>query len=83
MTLIRKDSLEQMKRVRKIMKGVDVGDKIKDITDKYYNGTNGATYKNGLDGYVDSWEDYMKNQRKYLDQASKKLKTYENFIQDL
>ena len=75
-----KANLDQLKRLRALTKGTDVGDKISDITKKWYNGTNGASYKNGLDGYVDNWSDYMKNQRKYLDQASKKLKTYEQFI---
>lgn len=81
--LPKQDTVDQMKKLRSLTKGSDVGDQIKDITNKYYNGTNGATIKNALDGYVDSWENYMKNQRKYLNKASKKLKMFEDFTNQL
>lgn len=67
----RKRSIDQMKKLRALTKGIDVSDQTKKIDDKWYDGTNGATIKNGLDGYIDSYEDHMK--------SSKNIKTFEAF----
>jgi len=75
--LARKDTIDQMKKLRDMTKGTDVSDQISKITKKAYDGTNGAKAKNSLDGYIDSWEDHMKRQRKRLDDMN--LKTFESF----
>jgi len=78
--LARKDNLKQLKKLRSLTKGIDAGDKIKKITDKYYDGTNGATLKNAIDGYIDSYEDHYKKTSKKTN--DNKMHNYKSFINE-
>jgi len=80
---ITKNNLEQLKRLRQKTKGIDVTDQTKNITDRSFDGTNGANYRNPLDDtYVNNWKDFMKNHRKYLDQAQGKIKMFDEYIKE-
>jgi hypothetical protein len=81
---ITKNNRKQLQKLRSVTKGMDVTDQTKDITDRNFNGTNGANYRNPIDGYVDTWSDFVKNHRKYTANAQKlmKLESYSEFIKE-
>lgn len=80
MSLSREENLKQLRKVRKISKGTDIGDKInKDLNKKF--GSKNITFKNQLDSHIDTWEEHTKKQREYLNKKS--LKTFEGFNEEL
>jgi hypothetical protein len=56
--LPRQQSVNQLKRLRKITKGVDIGDKISDMNKQ---GANIHYIQNPIDTGVESYEEYQKN----------------------
>jgi len=75
MSLISKHNLDQLKMVRKLSKGIDIGDKIKQV------GANQDWIKNPLDSYIETYDDYMKNAKvkKYTENNMKHIKMYDEF----
>lgn len=55
--LPRKRSVDQWKRLRKLTKGIDIGDKISDMNKQ---GANIHYIHNPVDTGIESYEDYMK-----------------------
>ena len=55
--LPRKSTVDQLKRLRKITKGVDIGDRISDMNKQ---GANIHYIQNPIDSGIESYEDYMK-----------------------
>jgi hypothetical protein len=56
--LPRKQTVDQLKRLRKLTKGIDIGDKISDMNKQ---GANIQYIKNPIDTGIESIEDYWKN----------------------
>jgi hypothetical protein len=56
--LPRKQTVEQWKKLRKITKGTDIGDKISDMNKQ---GANIQYIHNPVDTGIESYEDYQKN----------------------
>ena len=54
--LPRKRSVDQLKRLRKLTKGTDIGDKISDMNKQ---GANIHYIHNPVDAGIESYEDYM------------------------
>jgi len=62
-SLPRNKSVEQMKMVRKLSKGTDIGDRISDMNDE---GANLHYMYNAIDKGIESHEDYEKNNRAFI-----------------
>lgn len=56
--LPRQSTVNQLKRLRKLTKGVDIGDKISDMNKQ---GANIHYIHNPVDTGIESYEDYMRN----------------------
>jgi len=56
--LPRKQTVDQLKRLRKLTKGIDIGDKISDMNKQ---GANIQYIKNPIDTGIQSIEDYWKH----------------------
>lgn len=56
--LPRKQTVDQLKRLRKLTKGIDIGDKISDMNKQ---GANIQYIKNPIDTGIESIEDYWKH----------------------
>jgi hypothetical protein len=57
----RQSSVDQLKKLRKLTKGIDIGDKIKGAMD---GGANIQYDRNVIDFGIESYEDFVKNMRK-------------------
>lgn len=69
--LIRKSSLEQLKRLRKLTKGFDIGDRA-----DYYGGDNLISSGNPIDKHIDSYDDFKPRNNDF------KLAKFENFVNE-
>ena len=59
--LPRESTVKQLKKLRKLSKGTDIGDKISDMNKQ---GANIQYIQNPIDIGIESYEDYMKSNRK-------------------
>ncbi len=59
--LPRESTVKQLKRLRKLTRGTDIGDRISDMNKQ---GANIQYIQNPIDTGVESYEDYMKSNRK-------------------
>ena len=62
-SLPRQHSVEQWERVRKIAKGIDIGDRISDLNKQ---GANIQYYQNVIDTGIESYEDNEKHNKKFV-----------------
>lgn len=62
-SLPREHSIEQLKRIRKISKGIDIGDRIPDLKKQ---GANIHYYQNPIDSGIESFEEFEKNNKKFV-----------------
>jgi hypothetical protein len=58
--LPRQSTVNQLKRLRKLSKGTDIGDKISDMNKQ---GANIQYIQNPIDSGIESYEDYMSNNK--------------------
>ena len=61
--LPRANSVAQLKKVRKMMKGIDIGDRISDLEKE---GENIVYYRNPIDSGIESYEDNEKHNKKFI-----------------
>jgi hypothetical protein len=59
--LPRESTVKQLKKLRKLSKGTDIGDRISDMNKQ---GANIQYIQNPIDTGIESYEDYMKSNRK-------------------
>jgi hypothetical protein len=85
-SLPNKSSIDQLNKVRKISKGIDIGDKISDMNKQ---GANISYIHNPIDTGIESYEDFEKKNKKFNSswniKGSKiyeKIKNYESFIKE-
>lgn len=62
-SLPRNKSVEQMKMVRKLSKGIDIGDRISDMNDE---GANLHYMHNSIDKGIESFEDFEKSNKSFI-----------------
>lgn len=62
-SLPRQRTVDQWKRLRKMTKGVDIGDRISDLNKQ---GANVQYYHNVVDTGIESYEDYQKHGKKFI-----------------
>ncbi len=62
-SLPRQRTVDQWKRLRKMTKGVDIGDRISDLNKQ---GANVQYYHNVVDTGIESYEDYQKHNKKFI-----------------
>lgn len=62
-SLPRQGTVDQLKRLRKLTKGIDIGDRISDLTKQ---GANISYTQNPIDTGIESYEDYEKNNKKFV-----------------
>jgi hypothetical protein len=61
--LPRQSTVDQLKRLRKLTKGIDIGDKISDMNKQ---GANIQYIQNPVDSGIESYEDYEKHNKKFI-----------------
>jgi len=61
-SLPQQSTVNQLKKLRKIMKGIDVGDKISDMNRE---GENIMWIRNPVDSGIESYQDYQKKGKKF------------------
>ena len=62
-SLPRQETVNQWKRLRKMTKGVDIGDRISDMNKQ---GANIQYIHNPIDTGIESYEDYQRNNKKFI-----------------
>ena len=62
-SLPRKSTVDQLKKLRKMTKGTDIGDRISDLTKQ---GANIQYAQNPIDTGIESYEDFEKNNKKFV-----------------
>jgi hypothetical protein len=62
-SLPRQRTVDQWERLRKVTKGVDIGDRISDLNKQ---GANVQYYHNVVDTGIESYEDYEKHNKKFI-----------------
>jgi hypothetical protein len=62
-SLPRQQTVDQLKKLRKLTKGVDIGDRISDMNKQ---GANIQYIQNPIDTGVESYEDYQKHNKKFI-----------------
>jgi hypothetical protein len=62
-SLPRKHTVDQLKKLRKMMKGIDIGDRISDLNKQ---GNNISYYRNAIDSGVESYEDFENTNKKFI-----------------
>ena len=62
-SLPREQTVKQWKRLRKLTKGIDIGDR---ITDMNKQGANIQYIQNPIDTGIESYEDYEKHNKKFV-----------------
>jgi hypothetical protein len=68
-----KRTVDQLKALRKLTKGIDIGDRISDMSKQ---GSNISYIQNPIDTGIESYEDYEKNNKKFIPSWNlKKLKS--------
>ena len=61
--LPRQSTVNQLKRLRKLTKGTDIGDRISDMNKQ---GANIQYIQNPIDSGIESYEDYQKHNKKFI-----------------
>jgi hypothetical protein len=61
--LPRQSTVDQLKRIRKMTKGIDIGDRIPDLKKQ---GANLQYYQNPVDTGIESYEDFEKKNKKFI-----------------
>ena len=56
-------TVDQWNKLRKMTKGVDIGDRISDLNKQ---GANIQYYQNAVDTGIESYEDFEKNNKKFI-----------------
>lgn len=74
--LPRKETIEQLKKLRKATKGIDIGDKISDMSKQ---GANISYIRNPVDTGVESIEDYWKSNTKFKPNKNLNIKKFKDF----
>jgi hypothetical protein len=62
-SLPRQQTVDQLKKLRKLTKGIDIGDRISDMNKQ---GANIQYIQNPIDTGVESYEDYQKHNKKFI-----------------
>ena len=62
-SLPRQKTVDQWEKLRKMTKGVDIGDRISNLNKQ---GANIQYYRNGVDSGIESYEDYEKHNKKFI-----------------
>lgn len=62
-SLPRQQTVDQLKRLRKLTKGIDIGDRISDLNKQ---GANLQYYRNTIDSGIESYEDFEKKNKKFV-----------------
>jgi len=62
-SLPRQHTVNQWNKLRKMTKGVDIGDRISDLNKQ---GANIQYYQNAVDTGIESYEDFEKNNKKFI-----------------
>jgi hypothetical protein len=62
-SLPRQRTVDQWKKLRKMTKGIDIGDRISDLNKQ---GANIQYYRNVVDSGIESYEDYEKHNKKFV-----------------
>lgn len=62
-SLPREETVKQLKRLRKLTKGIDIGDRISDMN---IQGANIQYIQNPIDTGIESYEDFEKNNKKFV-----------------
>jgi hypothetical protein len=73
-SLPQQSTVDQLKRIRKLTKGIDIGDKIADMN---HQGANIQYIQNPIDTGIESYQDYMANNKisdKHIKQKTKSAK---------
>jgi len=58
-----KKSIDQLKKIRKMMKGIDIGDRVSDLNKQ---GANIIYSRNPIDSGIESFEDFEKHNKKFI-----------------
>jgi hypothetical protein len=61
--LPRKITVDQLKKIRKLTKGIDIGDRVPDLKKQ---GANIHLYQNPIDTGIESYEDFEKKNKKFV-----------------
>lgn len=61
--LPRKSTVDQLKKIRKLTKGIDIGDRVPDLKKQ---GANIHLYQNPIDTGIESYEDFEKKNKKFV-----------------
>ena len=62
-SLPRERTVQQWNKLRKMTKGVDIGDRISDMNNQ---GANIQYYQNAVDAGIESYEDFEKHNKKFI-----------------
>ena len=62
-SLPRQHTVEQWEKLRKLTKGIDIGDRISDLNKQ---GANIQYYQNVVDSGIESYEDFEKHNKKFI-----------------
>lgn len=62
-SLPREETVKQLKRLRKLTKGIDIGDRISGMNKQ---GANIQYIQNPIDTGIESYEDFEKNNKKFV-----------------
>lgn len=74
--LPREETVKQLKKLRKLTKGMDIGDKISDLTKQ---GANISYIRNPVDTGIESIEDYWKKNKKFKPNKNLNIKKFDEF----
>jgi hypothetical protein len=61
--LPKQQTVDQLKKIRKMTKGIDIGDRISDLNKQ---GANIQYYRNTIDSGIESYEDFEKKNKKFV-----------------
>lgn len=61
--LPRKETVDQLKKIRKVTKGIDIGDRVSKM---YKQGSNIHYIQNPIDSGIESYEDFEKKNKKFI-----------------
>lgn len=74
--LPRKETVKQLKKLRQLTKGTDIGDKISDMSKQ---GANISYIRNPVDTNIESIEDYWEKNKKFKPNKNLNIKKFEDF----
>jgi len=79
--LPRKSTVDQLKKIRKLTKGIDIGDRVPDLKKQ---GANIHLYQNPIDTGIESYEDFEKKNKKFVPSwnLKNKLSTFNESVDE-